>query len=345
MLITNTITNLSANIIGTPGTILCQPGSLTITTQLANGTPPYTYYWNNGTNLVGATSVVQTIAITNDTLITVTVQDASGCVSSIGDSLAIMLVKPIKSGLVADTTLCERTTLLLAPLTTSGKPPYTYVWNGATPSNSSTLQVAPTANTTYYLTIIDACNNSSTDSIRVKLTPKPMANFSYEGLVPLTQGIYNFKDSSTGQGIVKWYWAFGDTKTATLQNPSHHYNATGSFSTTLIIQNNLGCIDSVTKLIIGQKDTIIVPTVFTPNADGINDVFSIASSSVSYLKLAVYNRWGLLLFNTEGTKAITWDGTTLAGTKVTDGTYYYMLNITTLSNKQLEQKGFIQVVR
>ena len=345
VLITNTITNLAVDILGTKDTILCQTGTLPVTASLSNGTAPYTYYLNNGTNITGGNNFAQNITITNDTIVIITVSDASGCASNVGDTLRIKLVQPMNSGLASDTTLCERTTLLLAPLTTSGKPPYTYLWNGATPSNSSTLQVAPTANTTYYLTITDACNNTSTDSINIKLTPKPTANFSYEGLVPLTQGIYNFKDSSTGQGIVKWYWTFGDEKTASLQNPSHQYNATGSFSTTLIIQNNLGCIDSVTKLIIGQKDTIIVPTVFTPNGDGVNDVFSIASSSVSYLKLAVYNRWGLLLFNAEGIKAITWDATTLAGTKVTDGTYYYMLNITTLSNKQLEQKGFIQVVR
>lgn len=73
---------------------------------------------------------------------------------------------------------------------------------------------------------------------------------------------------------------------------------------------------------------IVIPNVFTPNNDGINDVFFINFNgySVSNFDLKIYNCWGVQLFASQNNN-ISWDGTTTAGVKVPEGTYYYVIRI------------------
>ncbi|RMG83874.1 MAG: gliding motility-associated C-terminal domain-containing protein, partial [Bacteroidetes bacterium] len=67
-----------------------------------------------------------------------------------------------------------------------------------------------------------------------------------------------------------------------------------------------------------------VPNVFTPNGDGINDVFRVKTNNIVEFSGKVYNRWGELLFEWVGDKD-GWDGYTFAGEPVPEGTYFVIL--------------------
>ena len=71
-----------------------------------------------------------------------------------------------------------------------------------------------------------------------------------------------------------------------------------------------------------------LPNVFTPNGDGINDLFRPASYKyVHHIDLKIYNRWGNLVFETNDPE-INWDGTMLSsGKKVSPGVYYYICDV------------------
>ena len=81
-----------------------------------------------------------------------------------------------------------------------------------------------------------------------------------------------------------------------------------------------------------------IGNVFTPNGDGINDVWTYPYSGKSgEKKISILNRWGNLV--KEGDlKGFTWDGKTTDGSECTDGTYFYRI-----SNSNLA--GFIQLIR
>ena len=68
---------------------------------------------------------------------------------------------------------------------------------------------------------------------------------------------------------------------------------------------------------------LIIPNVFTPNGDGINDVFEILGMRGVSNGLHIFNRWGQLLWETDN-YLNDWNGTTLNGNKVPDGVYFYM---------------------
>jgi gliding motility-associated-like protein len=105
------------------------------------------------------------------------------------------------------------------------------------------------------------------------------------------------------------------------------------------------CTASATAIIIVESGlTLEIPNVFTPNGDGINDVFTILSTGVKEIDLQIFNRWGLKLYSFNGAKAA-WDGLTGAGTKATDGTYFYFVKATGFDNTVIEKQGTVNLFR
>ena len=82
-----------------------------------------------------------------------------------------------------------------------------------------------------------------------------------------------------------------------------------------------------------------IPNVFTPNADGINDVLEITNLKRDD-KVEIYNRWGTLVFETEYEKAF-WDGFTTSGEPCSIGVYYYVVILESGEAK----KGFVQLLK
>ena len=135
--------------------------------------------------------------------------------------------------------------------TSTGTAPLTYMWDFGD-GGSSTFQFPShsySANGTYVVTLSlvagDSCMSSYSDTVVItNCTPvNCMADFS---VVQDSNDsyTYHFYDMSTGNPTT-WFWSFGDGNTSNLQNPSHTYNSTGTFTVTLIIGGN-NCTDTAT---------------------------------------------------------------------------------------------------
>jgi gliding motility-associated-like protein len=111
----------------------------------------------------------------------------------------------------------------------------------------------------------------------------------------------------------------------------------------LVATNECGSYtDSVT--ITTSFCNIIMPTGFTPNGDGINDVFKVKYPfPLKEFHLVVYNRWGSKVFETnkinEG-----WDGS-FKGEPCVQGSYVWIISFTDISNKPAQLKGIITLLR
>lgn len=90
--------------------------------------------------------------------------------------------------------------------------------------------------------------------------------------------------------------------------------------------------------------SIIVPNVFSPNGDGINDVFTLNTIGLKTVAAEIYNRWGQKLYEWHTING-GWDGYTVSGVPVSDGTYYYTINATSINGKKYVEKGFISLLR
>ena len=96
-----------------------------------------------------------------------------------------------------------------------------------------------------------------------------------------------------------------------------------------------------------QKEDIIIPNVFTPNNDGVNDLFTITITGYSSVNYSIYNRWGNELLSKSNqiiaNKTVTiWDGK-IKEDNASDGVYYYVIHLTNYKNENLTKKGFIQL--
>lgn len=81
-----------------------------------------------------------------------------------------------------------------------------------------------------------------------------------------------------------------------------------------------------------------IPNVFTPNNDGINDLFEISNLPAS-TTTQIYNRWGIEVFETNK-EGVFWDGRTTSGVAAGSGTYFYII-----TTEDETYKGFLQLVR
>ncbi|MBP6756780.1 MAG: gliding motility-associated C-terminal domain-containing protein, partial [Bacteroidia bacterium] len=90
-----------------------------------------------------------------------------------------------------------------------------------------------------------------------------------------------------------------------------------------------------------------LPNVITLNSDGVNDFFKpIKNKFVKDIDLKIYNRWGVLVFETTDPK-IMWDGTLIKTKQLcVDGTYFYVCQVNEIRVKGIKQrylKGFLQI--
>ena len=110
------------------------------------------------------------------------------------------------------------------------------------------------------------------------------------------------------------------------------------------VTNAAGCsiIDSV-YIEVDPSSNIYVPNIFSPNEDGANDIYFIRGKGVKQFNLAIYNRWGQLVFESDDIEK-GWDGTK-EGTMMNQGVFVYKLNVIMHDGSTIKQTGNITLVR
>lgn len=190
----------------------------------------------------------------------------------------------------------------------------TYIWDFGDAQTSGDIDPSHDYNNpgmyTVSLTAINATGCSVTHTepnyITVTQTEADFLPDRFGFCVPLD---VNFTDMSTSaQTITSWYWDFGDGGTSNVQNPSHTYSTTGMFTVTLIIEDDLGCRDTVIR-----PNYIFVST--PPTADFTGGPFQIcAGTPVQFTNLSTNaNEWywdfGNMTFSTEQHPEHEWNDT------------------------------------
>jgi len=150
--------------------------------------------------------------------------------------------------------------------------------------------------------------------------------------------------NATGGSIFEWSPPDYLSSTSTY-NPRGFYPDTGMTWYNVYIKSPRGCEgnDSIRVWVVGQA-SLFIPTAFTPNGDGRNDLLrplSVGYKAYKYFR--VFNRFGEMVFSTniigEG-----WDGT-YKGVKADVGTYYWLLDAEDKDGVKLQRKGDATLIR
>lgn len=186
-----------------------------------------------------------------------------------------------------------------------------------------------------------ACADTTTGIITVlPEDPLVLAFGAIEPLACSLETTVDFLFNGAYADIVTW--DFGTAGSANGDTVTYDFASPGLYPVTLTIENEeCGTSQSaefevfVPELV--SEVELVVPNVITPNADGKNDRFRVGTrrvddgsvlptdvSSFSQFKLQIFDRWGVLVHESEGVGA-SWDGR-IGGDVAAPGTYYYILN-------------------
>jgi hypothetical protein len=144
----------------------------------------------------------------------------------------------------------------------------------------------------------------------------------------------------------KFYWLFSDSPlrdsaTSTVKN----YMKGGAYSVTLVAIGLKGCNDTLGySFRIDTASSLVLPNIFSPNRDDVNDVFKPITKGISSLRGWIYNRDGTLMYQWDTVNGF-WDGRTTSGEVCVDGQYIVIVEAKGFDGKSYNLRGPLTIVR
>ncbi len=349
-------TAIILNTLGTPTT--CYGGSdgqANVIPLPGGGVPPYTYSWSNNATTPAITGLTAGVY-------TITVLDSHGCISVA--NVAVTQPPAIVVAFSADTLKgC-------APLCTDfidvSSDPNNYAinsWSWDFGDGSTDNVASPrhcfTASGLYSvtLTVVDSkgCTNNLTIPNMIDAYSQPVPSFV---MSPQPTTILNpdiqFSDKSTDVygPIASWEWNFNDPASqgvndhSSMQNPMHKYLDTGTYCVNLTVTNIRGCRDSITEcVVISNNYTLWIPSAFTPNGDGRDDIFLPKGEAIQKFSMYIFDRWGTMIYYTDDPNK-GWDGTVNGSGKICpEDTYVYEISVTDNFNGTHSYIGKVTLIK
>ncbi|MCO5258527.1 MAG: gliding motility-associated C-terminal domain-containing protein [Crocinitomicaceae bacterium] len=286
--------------------------------DIASGTLVVTQQPAAGTQLgVGTHTIVITATDNNG--------NSSNCsfVLTIADT-----IKPIVNVVPASGIFCE------------GEPA---VWqetisdNCAIQTVTSTHQsgdILPVGTTTVTYTVTDVNGNVTTYSFNVIVDELPTINFvGNKDTVIVCSGLGTILSIENPDSSYTYTWYHGTTQVGI--GSSYVIEtalATNAGKYTVVASNSNDCTDQKEIVLIVEVCEIVIPEIFTPNKDGLNDVFYIGGlDAYPNSKVWIYNRWGTEVYQNDN-YLNDWDGSSISklnvgGDNLPEGTYYYILQL------------------
>jgi len=195
----------------------------------------------------------------------------------------------------------------------------------------------------YTLTVTDnttGCEGkANTTLVIVPIPPVQLSNVSGTQTINYGSSVQLNADNAL------YYWWLPDDGTISNRNINNPFvNPTQTTVYTVYGMDSLGCVDSSKITVNVIDDSISIPTAFTPNNDGLNDVFRpLGMKYQGLVEFSVYNRWGQRIFSTSN-KDQGWDGT-FNGVKQDVDVYNYVIIVSLTDGTTRMFKGNVTLVR
>jgi len=252
---------------------------------------------------------------------------------SLSDSL-LVIVHRVRAGSGPETTVCVGDTI---GVFASGGTNYAWSPPGdfEHPQASSTL-LFPRSGQVYTVLVSDDNGCSDRDTLGVHTFALSQVHAGEDQFI--TFGDWVLLTGSGDQGHYSWHsdqWIACDTCLATKSRT----DSTSRYILTLLDPNGCSYHDT---LWVQVEGVLYLPNTFTPNNDGINDIFASFSVDVISYHLQIYNRWGELLYTTQN-PIEGWDGT-VKGQPAQSDVYAYKLRYTLNSGKESLRYGKVLLI-
>lgn len=309
-----------------------------IDVDVQGGSGGFQYQWlvNGVQQSTGPSLTLQSFETVNVQVLVTDVCDEEGSDELIYNIPNIPLVITASS----DTSICVSGSAQLFALADGGEGGFTYLW-----SNDIIFpeqEVEPNSTTTYSVVATDICGKTISEEVMVNVLPVD-AQFEVNDL---SADLYEFIASTEPEcPLCTYIWDFGDGTTSNLPSVQHQFDGLGSYTISHTAINEIGCSDTEYYTVYSPT-TIFIPNSFTPNGDGINDVFRVYGAAIREFEMVIFNRWGNVVFSSTDPSTV-WVGDTYDNDShyVQDAIYSYSIKVKGYQNDTIEKKGMITVIR
>ena len=306
--------------------ILCQNDSLLLAPSNINNAS-----WFPNTNLI-------TIPPTNALTFTDSNQlyyfTSTNTCGSITDSVQVM-VFGYAGKAFGDTTICPGDTTFI--YANNGESYFWYPANSLSNPDSCCTYAYPVKSTNYQVIIQTALGCADTFSVLVDVNPMPYVDAGPDLWIQFGENV----TLSGNTDAPNYYWegvqflSCINCLTPQITTPENTYYV-------LHVSDSLGCTAS-DSVQINMEGILYVPNTFTPNGDGVNDVFEIQGENINEFQLWIFNRWGEEVYYTN-VMTDYWDGYYKGKLAQIDG-YSWEIRYSDYNNTQHKKVGFICVAK
>lgn len=221
----------------------------------------------------------------------------------------------------------------------------TLTWDfgdGTTATGETTSHIYDTAGIYNVSLIAENCGVLDTVTIPVIIDDLPIAYFADEPYYIIAGTWVAFTNLS--EHAVTYEWNFSDGGSTTAVDGKHYFETLSTYDVCLTAYNYNGCSDVYCRTVEAVEYGVVdIPTAFTPNGDGSNDILFVKGIGVDDMQLLIFNRWGELVFQTDNFNE-GWDGTYKGNAQPME-VYVYSLIGDFADGNKFERKGNITLLR
>ncbi|MCT4580229.1 MAG: PKD domain-containing protein [Flavobacteriales bacterium] len=328
-----------------------EPPTVFTNTSVISSGSNITYQWNFGD--VGGTTSTQESPVFNyglhgDYVVTLEVVSDMGCVNLNTDTIKVKH-QPIAIFTQDTTGGCAPICVNFASQSEDSTGISSWNWSfengygeGSNKYEGYCYENAGTYDVNLIVTNTVGCKDTVESPGLITTFDYPIADFSLTpDNTPVTASEITFVNTSTDAVI--WMWNFDDGALDSVNfDPLHTYADTGSYLVELTVYNANGCSSTAYRqVIIVPIENVFVPTAFSPNGDGENDVLYVRGY-LNGIYFSVYDRWGKKVFESND-ESIGWDGT-INGKPANEGVYMWYLQ-TAINGEGKKFKGDVSLMR
>ncbi len=325
--------------------VICEGESIVL--NLAQANSDYTYLWTDAAGQVVSTDAQPEVSPLQTQMYYLSIQNLS-C-TPVQDSVLVQVVNEPVLNVSEDVSICLGD---VVSLSANGGVAGDYQWSPGG-QTSAEIEVSPVEPTTYVVSFTDAgsCFTIS-DTIEVDVSPgfAIVLAEATPDTVYLGENITLHAALDTLFPDLEFVWVDGEGSVVgsdfevVLQAPSIEQEGYVSYAV-VALQTLYGCRDTALVQVYVLPSEVAVPRVFTPNGDGVNDLFFLYSTEgVEVRAFRIYNRWGQLVYDAAETGSPVWDGRQHAQPAPQD-VYVYYIEYDRGDGKIIILKGNITLLR
>lgn len=317
---------------------ICRGDGILLEAGATGGSENYAYTWNPSVFLSSNNGSVQTGNPLGTTIYNLMVHDIACPNYTIVHSFSVNVKQPPQPDLKLDMTEgCAPFCMVYDANTDSTAFNTVYDFGGSTQiQNDTALYYCLTTPGTYSLKINtvgkNGCSGSYDYPVPIVVHPKPGTSMFLDPELPTVTDLITFSASNNVEPV-SYTWLVSNPSLSGFDTTSNksfqiNYENAGIYPVVLITKTDKECADTVTKYVeIKDNFNVFIPNTFTPNGDGLNDLFQLKGSGFKAedFRMEIFDRWGVLVYSTDDIEK-GWDGT-VKGITAKDGIYIYSINL------------------